>query len=91
MFLGVQIDNHLNWTCHIDRILPELSIAGFVIGWLFYVLNLKILRLAYFAYFRSVIRYGIIFWGNATNSFKVFKLQKRGNKNNVWSRTKSIL
>jgi len=77
MFLGVQIDNHFNWTCHIDQILPELSIAGFVIGQLFYVLNLKILQMAYFGYFHSVIRYGIIFWGNATNSCKVFKLQKR--------------
>jgi hypothetical protein len=30
----------------------------------------------YFAYFHSVIRYGIIFWGIATNSYKVSKLQK---------------
>jgi len=30
-FLGVQIDNHLNWKCHIDRILIKLSTAGFVI------------------------------------------------------------
>ena len=22
-FLGVQIDNHLNWKCHIDQILPK--------------------------------------------------------------------
>ena len=77
MFLGVQIDNHLNWTCHIDQILPKLSIAGFVIKWLFYVRNLKILRMTYYAYFHSVIRYGIIFWGNATNSCKVLKLRKR--------------
>ena len=27
-FLGVQIDNHLNWRCHIDHILPKLSTAG---------------------------------------------------------------
>ena len=39
--------------------------------------------MAYFAYFHSIIRYGIIFWGNATNSCKVF-LKKNGwggNKN----------
>jgi len=35
-FLGVQIDNHLNWTCHIDWILPKLSIAGFVISYFMY-------------------------------------------------------
>jgi hypothetical protein len=33
--------------------------------------------MAYFAYFHSVFRYGIIFWGNATNSYKILKLQKR--------------
>jgi len=33
--------------------------------------------MAYFAYFHSIIRYGIIFWGNATNICKVFKQQKR--------------
>jgi hypothetical protein len=33
--------------------------------------------MAYFAYFHSNVIYGIIFWGNATNSYKVFKLQKR--------------
>ena len=30
-FLGVKIDNRLNWECHIDRILPKLITAGFVI------------------------------------------------------------
>ena len=33
--------------------------------------------MTYFAYCHSVIGYGIIFWGNATNICKVFKLQKR--------------
>jgi hypothetical protein len=72
-----QIDNHLNWKCHIDQILPKLSTAGFVTRQLFYVLNLKNLWIAYFAYFHSIIRYGIMFWGNAINNWKVFKLQKR--------------
>jgi len=35
-FLGVQIDNHLSWKCHIDRILPTLSTAGFVISYFMY-------------------------------------------------------
>ena len=45
-FLGVQIDNDLNWRCHIDRILPKLSTAGFVIRQLFYALNLETFRMA---------------------------------------------
>jgi hypothetical protein len=42
-FLGVQIDSHLNWKCHIDCILTKLSTACFVIRRLFYVLNLETL------------------------------------------------
>jgi len=76
-FLGVQIDNHLKWKCRIDCILTKLSTAGFVIRQLFYVQNLQTLRMAYFAYFHSVVRYGITFWGNVTNSYKVFKMQKK--------------
>ena len=38
-FLGVQIDNHFNWKCHIHKILPKLSFCN----QLFYVLNLKAL------------------------------------------------
>jgi len=89
-FLGVQTDNHLNWKCHIDQILPKLSTVVFVTRQLFYVLNLKALRMAYFAYFHSVIRYEIIFCGNATNSCRFLNF-KKGNKNYVWNRTKSIL
>jgi hypothetical protein len=76
-FLGVQIDNHLNWKCHIDQILPKLSTASFVIRQLFYILDSETLRIAYFSYFHSIVRYGIIFWGNAADSCKVFRLQKR--------------
>jgi len=78
-FLGVEIDNHLNWKYHVDHILTKLSTAGFMIMQLFCVLNLETLQMAYFSYFNSVVRFGIIFWGNATNSYKVFKLQKTGN------------
>jgi hypothetical protein len=33
--------------------------------------------MVYFAYFHSVIIYGIIFWGNSTDADRVFMLQKR--------------
>ena len=57
--------------------MTKLSTAGFVIGQLFYVLNLENFMNGIFCSFHSVVRYGIIFWGSSTNSYKVFKLQKR--------------
>jgi IS1 family transposase len=35
------------------------------------------LKSIYYAYFHSLMKYGIIFWGNSTDSKKVFTLQKK--------------
>jgi hypothetical protein len=35
------------------------------------------LKVVYFAYFHSIMSYGIIFWGNSTDSKKVFYIQKK--------------
>jgi hypothetical protein len=53
-FLGAQTYNHLNCNWQLDRILPKLSTASFVIRQQFYVPNLKTLRMAYIAYFHSI-------------------------------------
>lgn len=38
---------------------------------------MEALKLSYFALANSVISYGLIFWGSATNVHKVFIMQKR--------------
>jgi hypothetical protein len=35
------------------------------------------LKLVYFAYFHSVMSYGVIFWGNSTDSKRVFIIPKK--------------
>jgi hypothetical protein len=37
----------------------------------------RTLKSIYFAYFHSIIKYGIIFWGNSSNSKKIFTLQNK--------------
>jgi hypothetical protein len=76
-FLGIQIDKHLNWKSHINQIIPKLSASCFAVKKLCHIPNLDALRMVYFAYFQSVIKYGIIFWGNSTDVDRVFILQKR--------------
>jgi hypothetical protein len=39
--------------------------------------NQKALRMAYFAYFHSIITYGIIFWGSSTSMRNVFLIQEK--------------
>jgi len=67
----------MNWKNLVDQILPKLSAACFLLRNLIHTLNPDILRMVYFAYFHSVLQYGIIFWGNSTHAHQVFKLQKR--------------
>jgi hypothetical protein len=41
------------------------------------LMTMDTLKLVYFAYFHSVLSYGLIFWGNSTDSNKVFYIQKK--------------
>jgi hypothetical protein len=76
-FLGLQLDKQINWRNHLHCLLSKLSKACFVLRRLHYVLDIDALKLVYFAYFQSVVKYGIVFWGNSYNLKKVFLLQKR--------------
>jgi hypothetical protein len=42
-----------------------------------YTSNTDTVKSTYFAYFLSVMKYGIIFWGNSINRRKIFTLQKK--------------
>jgi hypothetical protein len=61
-FLGLLIDNHLNWKSHIDQLVSKLITACYAIRTLLHISNSDTLKTIYFAYFHSLMRYGIIFW-----------------------------
>jgi hypothetical protein len=61
-FLGLQIDNHINWKTHIDQLVLKLSGACYAVRSLLHVSNIDTLKLIYFTYFHSLMKYGIIFW-----------------------------
>jgi hypothetical protein len=76
-FIGLQIDNHLNLKNHIDQMVPKLNAACYAITSTFHVSNTDTLKSVYFAYFHSIMKYGIIFGGNSSSSKKIFTLQKK--------------
>jgi len=39
--------------------------------------NMNTLKSIYYTHFDSLIKYGIIVWGNSSNSAKIFTLQKK--------------
>jgi hypothetical protein len=65
-FLGLQIDSHLNWKTHIDQLVSKLIGACYAVRSLLHVSNTDTLKLIYFAYFHSLIKYGIIFYNPTT-------------------------
>jgi hypothetical protein len=90
-FLGLQLDNHLTCKAHANQLLYKLSTVGFLMRKLSYVLIINNLKSVYYAYYHSLIKYGITYWGNIPDSHKVFLLQKENKKNNDGSGTNSLL
>jgi hypothetical protein len=83
----ITVDNSPSWKQHIDKIIPKLNKACYIIRCKFY-LSQAALKMVCYAPFHSVMSYALIFWVNLTNSKCVFKLQKKairiiiGAKNN---------
>jgi hypothetical protein len=76
-FLDLQIGNHINWNNLIEKMIPKLSGACYAVRSMIHFSNINTLKSVYYAYFHSVIKYGIIFWGNSSNSGKIFTLKKK--------------
>jgi hypothetical protein len=71
--LGTNIANTLSWKKHVD----QLGTAWYGIRTVKSYANQGTLLIAYYAYFHSIMHYGIIIWGNSSNATDVFHVQKR--------------
>jgi hypothetical protein len=75
-FVGIEIDKSLNWKTQITSMLPSVGKACFTIRNMKLYSNIETLRMIYHPYFHSLMRYGIVFWGNLLKA-KIFLLQKK--------------
>jgi hypothetical protein len=57
--------------------IPEFSSVCYAIRLMSCISSNDTLKSINFAYFHSIMKYGIIFWGNSPNSKMIFTLQKR--------------
>ena len=73
----MHVENLMKWKNQVEQFLPKLSAACFLISRLIHTFNLDNLYMVYFVYFYSVLHYLIIFRGNSTHAYQVFKLQRR--------------
>ena len=76
-FLGLELDDHISWKNHVIKILPNLNRACYAVRAMYLISCMSTLKMIYFAYFHSIINYGIIFGGKSTECKKVFLAQKK--------------
>lgn len=76
-FLGIEIDNHLSWKPHCEKLKTKLSSACYTIKVIKRLTNAETAKLVYYANFESLLTYGIENWGASVHVKSVFKIQKR--------------
>jgi hypothetical protein len=76
-FLGIIVDRHCNWKCHVDSICTKLERFTFALRRLKRVAGEKVALTAYHGYVASILRYGLIIWGNSSSVKYVFSCQKK--------------
>jgi hypothetical protein len=76
-FLGININDSLNWSSHVECIIPKLSLACIIMRTIKPYMLLKTLKTIYYSYFITVMSYCLYFWGNSPHSIIIFRLQKK--------------
>lgn len=76
-FLGINVDEQLNWNEHINSICSKLNKQYFALVNLKTALDKEGLLSAYYALIYSVISYNIVVYGLAAESTRIFLAQKR--------------
>lgn len=76
-FLGITIDNNLNWEEHVGKICDKINKFRFALARLAKFSTTDTALIAYHGYVASNIRYGLILWGNSSHINRVFLAQKK--------------
>lgn len=76
-FLGLQIDESLDWSQHIDSLCSRLSQVCYSIRVMSRYVDRRTLNIVYYANFESILKYGIIFWGSSYSTRSLFIVQKK--------------
>ncbi|GBP58571.1 Probable RNA-directed DNA polymerase from transposon BS [Eumeta japonica] len=77
VFLGITLDNRLQWGPHISKLARKFSSAAYAVKKMRNLSDVETARLVYFGCFHSLMSYGILLWGNAADIHRIFVLQNR--------------
>jgi hypothetical protein len=76
-FLGIHINDSMNWGCHVESIIPELSLAYHIMRSIKPYMPINTMKTIYYSYFNTIMRYGLFLWRNSPHSLKIFRMQKK--------------
>ena len=78
-YLGVTFDYNLRWDRHIEHVINKTKYLIFLFYKLSRIMAIKVLKMINFAFFQSIVIYGIIAWGGAykTEAIVLQNMQKR--------------
>lgn len=76
-FLGVTLDERLDWKAHVDLVAGSVARYCYAISIIANNIGVSAALSAYHAFIQSRLRYGLMFWGNSVDSQRIFILQKR--------------
>ena len=78
-FLGVTIDNALNWHDHIMNVKGKINSSIYIINRVKHLLSIKHLTTLYYSLVHPHLQYGITLWGGSHSSYvnKLITLQKK--------------
>lgn len=76
-FLGVEIDQRLDWRAHVENVALNVSRYCYALRIISENVGFDAALSAYHAFIQSRIRYGLIFWGNSPEIERVVILQKK--------------
>ena len=78
-FLGLVLDNSLNWKIHTAQISSKIAKSVGIISRARQLLNAKILKQLYYSFLYPYLTYCIIIWGSSSDItlWPIFRIQKR--------------
>ena len=60
-FWGIYLQDSINWSCHIEYIIPKLSSACYVMRSIKQTKPINTLKTVYYSHFNAIITYGLPF------------------------------
>ncbi|GBP11946.1 hypothetical protein EVAR_72610_1 [Eumeta japonica] len=88
VFLGITLDDRLQWGPHISKLAKRLSSAAYAVKKMRNLSDVETARLIYFGCFHSLMSYGILFWENGYS--ENFRAAEAGRSRNLQARTSYI-